>query len=143
MRWILMTVLVAATATAGVPAPAAAQTVAIESASTGKCLDLPDGNTANGTRLLMFDCVGSSANQVFEWGARNSLRIFGKCVDAQGGQLRQGDAVAIWDCNGGQNQVWTMGGDGQVRLGSTSLCLDVEGDNRGNGARLVVWGCGG
>ena len=51
MRWILMTMLVAATAMAGAPAPAAAQAVAIESLTTGKCLDLPDGNTTNGTRL--------------------------------------------------------------------------------------------
>lgn len=144
MRWILAACAGVLTGTAvGTPTAAMAQAVAIESATTGKCLDLPNGSTANGTRLLMFDCVATSANQGFEWGPGNSLRIFGKCVDAQGGQLRQGDAVAIWECNGGANQVWTLGADGQMRLGSSALCLDVEGDNRGNGARLVVWGCGG
>ena len=72
------------------PTTGSAQQVAIESATTGKCLDLPDGNTTNGWRLRMFDCVSSSANQVFEFGAGNTLRIFGKCVDALSGRLQQG-----------------------------------------------------
>lgn len=47
---------------ASIGAAAGSTTSVLVSAASGRCLDVPAGNTANGTQLIIYDCSGG-ANQ--------------------------------------------------------------------------------
>ncbi|GAB3173219.1 hypothetical protein GCM10027059_43840 [Myceligenerans halotolerans] len=114
--------------------------VALTGAGSGRCLDVPDANFADGVTLQIFDCNGSVAQQ-WTVTAAGELRIGGtKCLDdASGGA--NGTAVAIQECDGGAEQRWSAPGDGTVRGVATGLCLDVEAAATENGSRVNVYEC--
>jgi poly(3-hydroxybutyrate) depolymerase len=106
--------------------------------SSGRCLDISGGGSANGTAAQTWDCHGN-ANQQF---ARNGqeLRTLGKCLDVAP-NAAAGARVQIWDCNGGANQQWSLNSNGTISSAQTGLCLDVSGAGTANGSAVVVWGC--
>jgi hypothetical protein len=57
----------------------------------GKCIDVPNGNTANGTRIQLWDCNGSNA-QNWSFVADGTLRAFGKCLDVSNSGTTNGTA---------------------------------------------------
>jgi hypothetical protein len=75
----------------------------------GKCLDIPGGGTANGTKLQLWDCNNTGA-QVFIHRADNSYYNpqANKCLDDDGWSTTPGTQVIIWDCTGGANQQWSL-----------------------------------
>ncbi|KOV83131.1 lectin [Nocardia sp. NRRL S-836] len=107
----------------------------------GKCLDVTDGNTANGNQPQLWDCVGGP-NQTWTLGTDGTVRGLGKCLDVTGNSTADGAAVQLWDCFGGPNQRWTASGGTLVNAGS-NRCLDVRDGNTANGARLQIWSCTG
>jgi alpha-galactosidase len=108
------------------------------SAASGRCLDVPDGATANGTQPVIWDCNGG-ANQ--RWTVTGqSIQALGKCLDAPLGATA-GAKVQIWDCNGGTNQQWTVNADGTVRGTRSGLCLDVDRNLTANGTAVLLWTC--
>ncbi|GAA3732776.1 ricin-type beta-trefoil lectin domain protein [Plantactinospora mayteni] len=111
----------------------------LRSESSGRCLDLDDNNTANGTGMLVWDCH-TSANQQFTQSGQ-SLRVLGKCLDIPT-NATAGTRVQIWDCNGGTNQQWTFNGNGTIsNVRFPSLCLDVDNNGTANGTAVLVWTC--
>jgi hypothetical protein len=73
----------------------------------GKCLDVPGGNSANGTLIQLYDCNGGWT-QKFVYAADNSLRILGKCLDLPWGSTANHTNIQLYDCNGGTNQQWSL-----------------------------------
>jgi hypothetical protein len=73
-----------------------------------KCLDVPSGNTTNGTKLQIWDCFADNTNQT--WAQSGSTIVWtgkGKCLDLTGGVLATGTAVQSWSCSAGdENQEW-------------------------------------
>ncbi|KAK7055577.1 ricin B lectin domain-containing protein [Favolaschia claudopus] len=77
-----------------------------------KCLDVPNGSTANGVKLQVWDCVPGNTNQLFkfhpgvsqiEWNGK------GKCVDLTDGKSTSGNPLQLWDCvvpDNNRNQDW-------------------------------------
>lgn len=108
------------------------------SASSGRCLDVPNGNTANGTQPVIWDCNGG-ANQRWTVSGQ-SLQTLGKCLDAPTGATA-GVKVQLWDCNGQTNQQWTLQSDGTVRGAASGLCLDVDHNLTANGTLVLLWTC--
>jgi alpha-galactosidase len=120
------------------PAPT---TFRLRGEASGRCLDVNNSGTANGTQLLIWDCH-SAANQQFTLNGQ-TLQILGKCLDAPPGSVN-GTRVQIWDCNGSTNQQWTLGGNGTVAsVQFPSLCLDVNGAATANGTAVIFWTCHG
>ncbi|GAB3834977.1 glycoside hydrolase family 27 protein [Dactylosporangium cerinum] len=108
------------------------------SAASGRCLDVPNGTTTNGTQPVIWDCNGG-VNQ--RWTANGAaLQILGKCLDAPLGATA-GAKVQLWDCNGGTNQQWTLNADGTVRGTASGLCLDVDHNLTANGTVVLLWTC--
>jgi lysophospholipase L1-like esterase len=108
------------------------------SAASGRCLDLPGSNTANGTQPVIWDCNGG-ANQ--RWTVNGtSIQVLGKCLDAPV-NATAGTKAQVWDCNGGTNQQWTLNGDGTVRGTASGLCLDVDHNATANGTAVLLWTC--
>ncbi|GAB7045870.1 ricin-type beta-trefoil lectin domain protein [Catenuloplanes indicus] len=122
--------------TIGEPGSGGGQTLV--GAASGRCLDVPNGNTANGTQPIVWDC-GGAANQRWTADGR-TLRALGKCLDSPTGAA-SGARAQIWDCHGGTNQQWTLGTDGTVRGVQSGLCLEAGGT--ANGSAVVLRTCTG
>ncbi|TKV61555.1 choice-of-anchor D domain-containing protein [Nakamurella flava] len=108
----------------------------------GKCLDVREARSADGTPVQIYTCNGSGAQK---WTVRSdqSLRAFGKCLDVAGGGTTNGTPVQLWSCNGSGAQVWVPQGDGSLRNPQSGRCLDVPGGNAVDGQRLQLWDCNG
>ena len=102
----------------------------------GKCLDLRNGNTTNGTPVQTWECLGNSnqkwgigANGVIRFGSNNSS----KCLSVSGSLL------VISDCLSGYFGQKFVFADGSLKLATDSTkCLDVpaawDADYAPNGA---------
>ncbi|NGM13179.1 glycoside hydrolase family 27 protein [Verrucosispora sioxanthis] len=125
----------------GTTNPPVPSTFRLRSESAGRCLDLDNSNTANGTGTLIWDCHGNPNQQITQNG--QTLRILGKCLDVPT-NATNGTRVQVWDCNGGTNQQWTLNSNGTVSNGRfPSLCLDVNGAGTANGTAVILWSCHG
>ncbi|MEV4417754.1 ricin-type beta-trefoil lectin domain protein [Catellatospora sp. NPDC049609] len=115
-------------------------TTTFVSAASGRCLDVPQSNTANGTQPVIWDC-NSQANQ--QWAVNGAtLQALGKCLDAPL-NATAGAKVQLWDCNGGTNQQWNLNADGTVSNRQSGLCVDVNGNATANGTLVILWTCTG
>ncbi|WP_078864062.1 alpha-galactosidase [Streptomyces sp. AcH 505] len=121
---------------------------AFVSASSGRCVDAFDNQTAPGTKIEIWDC-GGGANQTLTPTAAGELRLYGgtQCLDADDNGTAPGTKVQLWSCNGGANQKWRLNPDGTVTGTQSGLCLDVTGGNEPagnvNGTPLELWNCNG
>jgi alpha-galactosidase len=110
------------------------------SESSGRCLDTPNGATANGTQPVIWDCNGG-ANQ--RWAVSGqALQVLGKCLEAPAGAAA-GTRVRLWDCNGSAGQQWEIRSDTTVRNVGTGLCLDVDRNLTANNTAVLLWNCSG
>jgi hypothetical protein len=111
----------------------------VRSGVAGKCLDLPGGTTANGTKAELWTCNGGT-NQSWTLPQDNTLRISGKCLDATGAGTANGTLLEIWDCTGGGNQVWQPY-NGGYRNPASGRCIDDPGATTTDGTHLELWDC--
>ncbi|PRY02310.1 ricin-type beta-trefoil lectin domain protein [Allonocardiopsis opalescens] len=110
--------------------------------ASGRCLDVVDGGTANGTPVQLWDCHGGTA-QRWTLAADGSVRALGRCLDVSGAGTANGTRVQTWECNGTAAQRWTLNAaDDLVNTGS-GRCLDAVDQGTGNGTRLQIWDCTG
>lgn len=123
----------------GTPAPTGS---ALKSNLNGRCIDIPSGNTADGTRLQMYDCNGL-APQKWTFHSDGTLRAMGKCMDPAGGALANGTPIQLVTCNGNPVQRFTLSGAGDLVNISANRCVDIADNNSANGARLQIWDCAG
>lgn len=126
----------------------------IVSQSSGKCLDLPGGDTTNGAQLWMWDCYGGPTQQ---FAFQNGNLVYGpdptKCVDLLGGDTTNGNALGLWDCNGNyDSQDWMFdgkikGGDrheGTIHLAKGPYkikAVSCMGASTAIGGPVYIWDC--
>jgi beta-galactosidase len=116
---------------------------AIVGTQSGRCVDVPNSTTVDGTQVQLWDCNGG-ANQRFTQTTSRQLMVFGsKCLDAFGQGTANGTMVVIWACNGGTNQQWNINANGTITGVQSGLCLDATGAGTANGTRLILWSCNG
>lgn len=66
----------------------------------------------------------------------------GWCLDNLEGRATDGNRIQIYLCNGGGfSQIWTIPGDGTVRI--AGKCLDVDHGGLANGTKVWLWTCHG
>jgi hypothetical protein len=129
---------------AGVP-PAAPG--AIQSLSSGKCLDVERGSKDDGAAVIQYDChAGPNQRWKITEKAANSYRIVnvnsGKCLRARGGAA--GIPVEQWTCSDEDDQSWALqaAADGYaLQAIPGGLCLDVPHASGDNGVRPALWNC--
>ncbi|QLQ40376.2 RICIN domain-containing protein [Micromonospora robiginosa] len=115
----------------------------IVGAQSGRCVDVPNSSTTNGTQVQLWDC-GTATGQRWTVTSGRQLQVYGtKCLDANGQGTTNGTAVIIWDCNGQTNQQWNVNADGTVTGQQSGLCLDANAAGTANGTRLILWACNG
>jgi endo-1,4-beta-xylanase len=127
------------------PGPTTSPTVApggggrIVGAQSGRCVDVPNASTTNGTRVQLYDCNGQ-ANQAWTLTSSKQLTVYGSsCLDAAGSG--NGSAVQIYSCNGQANQQWNVNTNGTITGVQSGRCLDVWGT--GNGQQVQLYDCNG
>lgn len=112
----------------------------IRSRLNGKCL------TSGRGRSIVSDCV-QSEYQVFDWKPvrrtyiSERVRLIhngGGCLDVSGNDNR---SVSVCRCHGGGNQQFSFKNDGSI--GNRGKCLDVAGENRSRGAKVMMYACTG
>jgi len=117
-------------------------------ASSGRCLDVPNGSTTTGTQLEIWDC-NTGSNQSFTPTSGKALQVYNGslCLDASGQGTSTGTAIITWTCNGQTNQQWNLNPDGTITGVQSGLCLDVTGGNvpagNVNGTLIELWTCNG
>ncbi|WP_256917807.1 ricin-type beta-trefoil lectin domain protein [Streptomyces hilarionis] len=122
------------------PPPTGGQTIVGQ--ASGRCLDINNSTTANGTQAQLWDCNGG-ANQRWTYTAAKQLVVYGnKCLGV-GQSAGDGAPAAIWDCTGQADQQWTVGTDGTITAVQSGRCLDASGQGTANGTRIQVWSCSG
>jgi hypothetical protein len=115
----------------------------IKGVGSGRCVDINNSTTANGTQAQLWDCNGG-ANQRWTYTASKQLMVYGnKCLDASGQGTSNGTPTVIWDCNGGSNQQWNINANGTITGVQSGLCLDASGMGTANGTKIQLWSCTG
>ena len=100
-------------------------------ASSGRCIDDPGTNRQAGTRLWLYTCNSSAAQNWTYDQTTQALTDQGAslCMDVDGahGPQHPGSAVQLWGCNGSASQRWdlTVGGTVLRNIG-TGLCVDLH-----------------
>jgi hypothetical protein len=120
--------------------PPAPTVVAVQSAASGRCLDVPGGAAVDGAALQIYDCTGAAGQQ---WTVSTSgeLRTLGSmCLDDPSGGASN-TPVTVSACHGGANQQWAPQADGTVRSVATGLCLDVSEAATDNETPVIVYDC--
>ncbi|GAA1403812.1 RICIN domain-containing protein [Catellatospora coxensis] len=129
-------------ASAGVQS-ATQQGVTIVGGQSGRCVDVPNASSANGTQVQLWDCAGGTG-QRWTYTAGKQLTVYGnKCLDATGQGTANGTRLVIWDCNGQANQQWNVNSNGTITGVQSNLCVDASGNGTANGTLLHLWGCHG
>ncbi|MFF5249959.1 endo-1,4-beta-xylanase [Streptosporangium sp. NPDC000095] len=111
----------------------------IRGVASGRCVDVPNASTTDGTQLQLWDCHTNS-NQQWTYTSDQELRVYGnKCLDAAG--TGNGSKVQIYSCWGGSNQKWRINSDNSIVNVQSGQCLDAANSN--NGALLQTYSCWG
>jgi len=131
------------------PAGPPTQPGTLQSLASGKCVDLPGGQTRDGTQPIQYDCHGGPNQQwkIISAGAASARivsRLSGKCLGIDPGSAAAGGPIMLSPCNGSPGQLWALemeGNGNSFRNGASGLCMDVPRASVANGAQLIVWRC--
>ncbi|MFC7385379.1 ricin-type beta-trefoil lectin domain protein [Sphaerisporangium rhizosphaerae] len=125
------------------PTPTLPAGGSIKGTASGRCLDVNNAGTANGTGVIIWDCNGQT-NQQWSSTSASELRVYGnKCLDVNGAGTANGTSVIIWDCNGQNNQKWRFNSDGTITAVGANKCLTAADNATANGTKIVIYDCNG
>ncbi len=106
----------------------------------GKCLDVDNAQTADGTKVQLWTCNAGTA-QRWTLPGDGTLRALGKCLDISGGATADGTRTQLWTCNGTGAQQWNPHTDGTLRNPQSGKCLDASGGTWNDGTPVHLWTC--
>jgi hypothetical protein len=106
----------------------------------GKCVDVSGANTADGTKIQLWTCNGTGA-QNWTLPGDNTIRALGKCLDVQSSGTANGTVTWLWTCNGSGAQQWVAQSDGTLRNPQSGRCLDAATGSSADGTVLHIWDC--
>ncbi|WP_436521516.1 ricin-type beta-trefoil lectin domain protein [Actinoplanes sp. HUAS TT8] len=128
-------------------APSSSPTGPINAGEPGKCLDVENGGTANGTPVQIYTCNGT-ASQTWSLEANGTVRALGKCLEVAGAAKVDGTEVQMSTCTGGVGQIWqpfkAMKSSGGFRNPNSGMCLTRPFYKPGtplDGVNLVISSC--
>jgi glucose/arabinose dehydrogenase len=107
----------------------------------GKCLDVREALTTDGTQMQLYTCNNSAA-QVFV-AAGQQLKVLGKCVDILNGGTADRAKVQLWTCKPTGAQIWAPQPDGSLRNPQSGKCLDVAGGITADRTPVQLYTCNG
>lgn len=108
----------------------------------GRCIDVPNGNFADGQRLITWDCAGGT-NQRWQQVGGTLRSQNGMCMDVAGAGTADGTPIQIARCSGNPAQQFVLSGAGDLVNPQADKCVDITDRNAANGATLQLWTCAG
>ncbi|MET7707661.1 ricin-type beta-trefoil lectin domain protein [Micromonospora sp. NPDC005413] len=117
----------------GSPPPPAGGTI---TGAGGKCLDVDNAGTADGTKIQLWNCNGTGAQLWTRVG--ETYRVLGKCLDVDNGGTANGTKVQLWTCNGTGAQVWQPQADGSIRNPQSGKVLEAAGGSTTDGTQIQL-----
>ncbi|MFL6077952.1 MAG: lectin [Mycobacteriales bacterium] len=124
----------------GPPFPGASSAGPISSGIAGKCVDVANGGTANGTHVQLSTC-GNTTSQAWTVGADGTLRALGKCMDVTTSGTANGTKVQLYTCNGSGAQYWVPQANKALLNPESGKCLDDPNSSTTDGTQLQIWTC--
>ncbi|GAA2577014.1 hypothetical protein GCM10010435_61460 [Winogradskya consettensis] len=119
-------------------------TAEVRSGIPGKCVDVSNAGTADGTAVQLWSCNGSRAQSwAYTPGPGGTLRALGKCLDVSNGGTADRTKVQLWTCNGSGAQRWLTGANSSLFNPQSGRCLDDPESSTTDGARLQIFTCNG
>jgi lysophospholipase L1-like esterase len=116
----------------------------VRSGVAGKCVDVANSGTANGTAVQLYGCNGTGAqNWTVVPGTGGTLRALGGCLDVSNGGTVNGTLVQLWACNGSGAQRWQAGANGSLVNPQSGRCLDDPAAATADRTRLQIYDCNG
>ena len=108
---------------------------------SGRCLNVPGGNTSPGAvQLQLQDCAASAA-QTWQLPPGPVNGPGGLCVDVAGASPASTTAVQLYTCNQSDAQRWYTPGDNTVRV--FGKCLDVRNGGTADNTQVQLFDCNG
>lgn len=120
------------------PPPASGELVV--SAWHGKCVDVPNGNFADGQRLVVWDCHGGT-NQRWQFTGGTLRSQNNMCMDVAWGSTANGAAIQLATCSGNPAQQFVLNAAGELVNPQANKCVDIAEWNPDNDAVLHLWEC--
>ncbi|MFE2337361.1 ricin-type beta-trefoil lectin domain protein [Streptomyces coelicoflavus] len=119
-------------------------TVTFRSGIAGKCIDVRNSGTADGTPVQLYSCNGTNAQRwTYVPGAGGTLRALGRCLDVSGSGTANRTKVQLWPCNGTGAQLWVTGPGSSLVNPQSGRCLDDPGSSSVDGTQLQIYDCNG
>ncbi len=104
----------------------------------GKCLDDFGGGTANGNKVDIWTCNGTTSQKwTFSGG---HLMVLGKCLN-DATHTGAGTKLVIWGCNTHKSQLWTHNSNSEYVLQLNGLCLTDPSGSTVNGTQVQIRTC--
>jgi hypothetical protein len=125
--------------------PAAMPSGPLASAVPGECVDDPQGTLTSGTRVQIYACNGSPAQDwtLYPDGTIRPGAHTGVCVEVAQAGTAVGSLVRLYTCNSTVAQQWQTLPDGQVKNPHSGLCLADPGGTTTNSTQLTIETCDG
>jgi len=123
-----------------------------------KCLGDNGNSSANGAKVVIWQCAGNNAGEDFSFqpatapGEPNNaglsqlgaVKIHGKCLSTSGNSAANGAKLQLWACNGATSELWEIaGGYGELVNPASDRCINDPNSSTANGTQLVIWTCDG
>ncbi|WP_317793048.1 ricin-type beta-trefoil lectin domain protein [Actinoplanes sichuanensis] len=111
----------------------------------GKCIDVDNGNTNDGTAIQSWACNGSTAQNLSlvptdAAASRFTLQVLGKCVTPNGAGTANGTLLKLWTCNNSASQQFYASAEALYNP-SSGRCIDIPGSSKTNGTDLQLYDC--
>ncbi|WP_020646677.1 lectin [Amycolatopsis balhimycina] len=113
---------------------------ALSSGIAGKCADVAQSGTANGTHVQLYTCNNSGAQKWFS-GPDGTFQAQGGCLDVSNSGTANGTKVQLWQCNGSGAQKWQPGTAGALVNPQSGRCLDDPNSTSADGTQLQLYDC--
>jgi beta-glucosidase len=108
----------------------------------GLCLDVAGASTTNGTKVDIYTCNSTNAQQ-WTVESNSTIQALGKCLDVVSGGTANGTLVDLYTCNGTGAQDWQPGANGSLVNPQSGACLDDTGYSTTPGTQVQIWSCTG
>jgi pectinesterase len=130
-------------------APAAGGTYQLAVTTSGKCMEIPSGSTANKALLQQWTCSDALWQQFQVTASGSYFQLInvnsGKCVDVPSASTTSGVQIWQYTCGTSTNQQWKFvaSGSGTYQIVSVAngLCLTDSGASTTNGAAIIQETC--
>ncbi|MFF7994360.1 glycoside hydrolase family 98 domain-containing protein [Kitasatospora xanthocidica] len=110
--------------------------------NAGKCVDVNGAINTDGTRVQIWDCNTTAAQQ-WTMPGDGTIRAMGKCLDVTGGATANSTPIQLWHCIVSGAQIWQPRPDGTLLNPQSGRCLGLPASNTVNGTQLVIYDCSG